>query len=76
VNPDGFASEFGRHVRNDDFEQGLRWLLQDDRWRARGEAAARYVTETFETDRTIECHLATYRELLDGRPGPAVSFSL
>ena len=67
VNPDGFGSEFGWHVQDDDFERGLRWLLEEDRWRACGEAAGRYVAETFETGRTIERHLAAYRELLAAR---------
>ena len=64
VNPDGFASEFGRHAHDGGFERALRWLLEEDRWRARGEAAGRYVAETFETGRTIERHLAAYQEQL------------
>jgi glycosyltransferase involved in cell wall biosynthesis len=67
VNPDDFATSFGYHVEDDDFGRGLRWLLEDDRWRARGEAAARYVGETFETSRTIDRHIAVYEQLLAAR---------
>ena len=39
VDPDGFASRFGRRVENDDFVEGLHSLLAQNRWRERGEAA-------------------------------------
>ena len=39
VDPDGFASGFGYHAKAGDFETGLRTLLENDRWRARGEVA-------------------------------------
>lgn len=67
VDPDGFASKFGWHVRNDDFESGLRYLLEDDRWRERGLDAWRHVAATFETARAVEKHIEAYCEALDAR---------
>jgi len=64
VDPDGFASRGGRHVRDGDFAAGLAWLLEDGRWRELGERGHAYVRETFELDRAIDRHLEVYRELL------------
>jgi len=67
VDPDDFAVSFGRHVQDDDFAAGLRYLLADDRWRECGLAAWRYVASTFATAPAIDGHIAAYQELL-GRP--------
>jgi hypothetical protein len=37
VDPDGFSSQFGHLVLNDDFAAGLRALLQDDLWKKRAD---------------------------------------
>lgn len=71
VDPDAFATRFGWHAADDDFERGLRWLLADGRWRACGERALGYVAETFATERAVERHLAAYRALLEGGPAEA-----
>lgn len=60
VNPDGFASRFEAHVRDGDFAAGLRWLLEDGRWRTRGEAGRRFVAEHFELQQAMDAHLAAY----------------
>jgi glycosyltransferase involved in cell wall biosynthesis len=67
VDPDGFASRFGALVRNDDFTAGLKELLQDDRWRARGEAGRKYIGETFELEEAIDAHLAVYHQTMNQR---------
>src|SRR5690606_41978723 len=67
VDPDGFDSKLGWHVRTDDFESGLRYLLEDDRWRERGLDAWRHVAATFETARAVEKHIEAYCEALDAR---------
>jgi glycosyltransferase involved in cell wall biosynthesis len=69
VDPDRFASRFGYHARDDDFARGLRHLLEQDRWRELGRAAAEHVKATFETERAMELHLAAYRELLSRAGG-------
>lgn len=66
VDPDGFASRFGYHAAGDDFDDGLRTLLEADRWRALGEAACRHVRGTFETDAAMDAHQAVYEALLAG----------
>ena len=64
VDPDGFARNFGYHAANDDFERGLAWLLEHNRWRERGKAAGAYVHHVFEMDRALDLHEAAYRHLL------------
>jgi deazaflavin-dependent oxidoreductase (nitroreductase family) len=73
VDPDGFASRFGHHVRDDDFERGLTRLLQGDRWRERGEAGYTFVRNTFETGRAVDLHLEVYRTLLERRGAGALT---
>jgi glycosyltransferase involved in cell wall biosynthesis len=65
VDPDDFASRFGFYVQSGDFETGLRFLVEHDRWRERGIAGWRYVADTFETSRAIESHLEAYGDLVD-----------
>jgi len=64
--PDGFASRFGYHVEDDDFTKGLEFLLEDHRWKQRGEAGYEYVKNTFHTDLAIDEHLQVYESLLAG----------
>lgn len=65
VDPDDFATLFGFHVQDGDFDQGLRFLVEEHRWRDRGLAGWRHVAETFETGRAIDRHIAAYRDLLE-----------
>jgi len=67
VDPDDFANRFGVYVTDDDFAAGLASLLKDDRWRACGETAGRYVAATFATEPALNGHVAMYRELLAAR---------
>ncbi len=64
VNPDGFASRFGYHAGRDDFARGLEYLLQNDRWREKGMAGRRYVSDVFATERAMARHLEAYNALL------------
>jgi len=73
VDPDGFASKFGYHAERDDFAEGLRFLLEDGRWRSRGESGGRYVGETFETEIAMQRHLAVYESLLPHGPSAAAT---
>lgn len=65
VDPDDFATLFGFHVQDGDFDQGLRYLVEENRWRDRGLAGWRYVAETFETGRAVDRHVGAYRDLLE-----------
>lgn len=60
VDPDGFASSFGYHATRDDFDAGLRFLLEENRWRELAERGYRYVHDTFEAERSIAAHLDAY----------------
>ena len=71
VDPDGFASRFGRQVTDDNFAAGLRYLLENDRWRGLAAAGYQYVRDTFSLENAIDRHLAVY-EHLTGKPRPAV----
>jgi glycosyltransferase involved in cell wall biosynthesis len=84
LDPEGFSSEFGYFVRPrdpaqdlpdpEDFAQGLRFLLEDDRWRERGQRGYQHVRHTFATERSIGLHIEAYRQLIEGRrPGAAVA---
>ena len=66
VDPDGFATRFGYHAQKDDFAHGLRFLLEQERWRGLGQLAAEHVRETFETGHAMELHMQAYRELIGG----------
>jgi glycosyltransferase involved in cell wall biosynthesis len=68
VDPDGFASRFGCHAEAGDFETRLRTLLENDRWRACGEAGYDYVRTTHALDVVIEQHLDAYRSLAATEP--------
>jgi hypothetical protein len=58
------AERFGFHVRNDDYDTGLRTLLADDQWRRKGQAAREYVLTHYELQRSTDRHLDLYRGLL------------
>jgi glycosyltransferase involved in cell wall biosynthesis len=64
VDPDGFASRFGRHVEDDQFVQGMADLLENNRWQELGLQAYQYVNETFAIEKSIDQHLHVYRSLL------------
>ena len=50
-----------------DLDSGLRWLLEGDRWRERGERGRAYVSEVHEKERVIDLHLEAYEALLAAR---------
>jgi len=64
VDPDGFASEFGYHAADGDFEAGLRYLLTNDNWRRHGQRGYQYTLDTFEIGRSMDLHEAIYSSLL------------
>jgi glycosyltransferase involved in cell wall biosynthesis len=65
--PDGFASQFGRHCPDQDFETAIRELLREDQWRERGRAGAEYVLRTNASPLATARHEAMYMELLQSR---------
>jgi glycosyltransferase involved in cell wall biosynthesis len=67
VDPDGFSSRFGVFVKDDDFEKGLKKLLENDLWKKMGEAGCEYVAKIFSQDISIEKHMQIYSELLNNK---------
>lgn len=65
VDPDNFASEFGYHAEKDDFAEGLKYLLEDNRWKELGETGYTYIKETFELDKSISKHIQIYKEIIN-----------
>lgn len=64
VNPDDFASKFGYHAENDNFIEGLKYLLENNRWKVLGEKAYSYVNNTFDLDKSIAQHIKIYQDLI------------
>ena len=68
VNPDGFASRFGRHVTDGDYGRAIRELLDGGEWRRRGMAGFDYVRERNALERAARLHVDAYgRHLRDRR---------
>lgn len=61
--PDSFASCFGYHV-NEDYDEGLLWLLEDDRWQRRGKTGRDHVKRYHEYNKVIKRHVQAYEEIL------------
>lgn len=64
VDPDGFASLFGYNAKNEDFAEGLKFLLENNRWKERGEKGYDYVRNTFEMEHAIDLHVDAYKNVL------------
>jgi glycosyltransferase involved in cell wall biosynthesis len=45
VNPDGLVTRFGYYASRDEFENGLKELLADEKWRSLGESGYRYIIQ-------------------------------
>jgi glycosyltransferase involved in cell wall biosynthesis len=60
VDPDGFASQFGYHAKDENFAEGLKFLLENQRWKELGEHGYDYVKKTFEMNRAIDLHVNAY----------------
>jgi glycosyltransferase involved in cell wall biosynthesis len=67
VDPDSFASRFGYFAEKEDFAEGLRSLLEGDRWREQGQRGYEFIDQVFETNRSIDRHLEIYSGLLKKR---------
>jgi len=53
VNPDGLTKRFGYWARNDDFAEGLKWLLEENRWKQLGEKGYKYVRGNHDTGKIV-----------------------
>lgn len=73
VDPDGFASRFGYCVKDDNFVEGLEFLLEDERWKERAEYGYEYIKETFEMNKAINRHIDVYEHVLGQKPRAPVT---
>lgn len=64
VDPDGFASQFGYHAKEDDFSDGLDVLLENQGWKERGECGYGYFRETFELNRAVDQYIFVCGQIL------------
>jgi len=64
VNPDNFASSFGYHAGNKDFNKGLEYLLNQHRWKDLGKKGYSYVAGKYEQLQALNHHLSVYGEML------------
>lgn len=64
VNPDDFASKFGYWAESEDFDAGIRYLLDDNKWQKLGEKGYQYVKQHYRYDVAAGAHIDLYRQLL------------
>jgi len=65
LNPENVTGQFGYHVINSDFKEGLNKLLENDSWKIKGELGQDYIKENYELNNSIEQHIKIYRSLLN-----------
>jgi glycosyltransferase involved in cell wall biosynthesis len=63
IDPDGFSSHFGFHVRDGDYQRGLEILLKNNLWREKAALGMEYARNTFALDASIQRHLKMYENL-------------
>jgi glycosyltransferase involved in cell wall biosynthesis len=68
VNPDGLTERFGYWARRDDFAEGLKRLLKDNKWRRLAEEGYRYVKENHKLDKLINELIGMLRKLSARNP--------
>jgi glycosyltransferase involved in cell wall biosynthesis len=72
LDPDNFTTRGGCLVKDEDFAEGLRYLLEDNRWRKLGERGYAYVKSVHDTVPVVNQHLDEYKRLLAGRSEESV----
>ena len=61
VDPDGFATRFGRHVPDDDFAAALHELMSDSPL-TKGARAYQYIRDTYENEMALDAHCRVYAQ--------------
>lgn len=67
TDPDGFASRFGHLAREGHLAEGLRTLLDGNRWRMLGEAGRQYVERVFSISNAMDAHARAYEAAIRGK---------
>lgn len=63
IDPDGFASRFGYHAKNEDYAAGLNYLLTNNHWASLGQNAREHVLHIFGLETSIQQHIKIYQEV-------------
>jgi glycosyltransferase involved in cell wall biosynthesis len=63
VNPDRLTERFGYWARGNDFAEGLRWLLENNRWEKLGTKGYKYVRENHNLEVIINRLVNLLKEL-------------
>ncbi len=65
VDPDQFATKFGKQVLQDDYAGAIRSLMTEAPLE-KGRAGYEYVRETYETSRALQAHVEAYENQING----------
>jgi glycosyltransferase involved in cell wall biosynthesis len=64
TNPDQFASEFGYHAVNGEFDLGLKFLLEENRWRTLGQKGRNYSMQHYGVSESLRQHIEIYKNII------------
>lgn len=67
TDPDGFSTRFGHRAPEGGLRDGLRYLLQDARWKVLGQDGRRYVERVFSTEAAMDAHVHAYEAVVRTR---------
>jgi len=66
--PDQLVSRYGYHVKDDNYQSGLDWLLESNQWRQAGASGREYVEQVFESNKVADLHIHEYEKALETLP--------
>jgi len=67
LDPENFASRFGYYAEDDEFEDGLSYLLEENRWKTKGELGARFIAKTWNEENCLNEHMSVYEKLVHSK---------
>ena len=67
LDQDGFASKFGKRVKNDDYENALKAILHNDEWKELGAKGHSYVYKHYRKEISLKTHIEMYEKLIKGQ---------
>ncbi|MBN1682219.1 glycosyltransferase family 4 protein [Candidatus Bathyarchaeota archaeon] len=62
--PEGFSSNFGFKVNNNNYSDGLQYLIKNNNWRNLADKGYNYVLNNHEINKVIQLHIKEYNRLL------------
>jgi glycosyltransferase involved in cell wall biosynthesis len=65
VNPDELTEKFGYWARRDDFAEGLRWLLKNNRWEELGKEGYKYIKKNHNMETIINLIIRLLKDLIE-----------